>query len=321
MAETEKNTAGRKAAAQPKRPRVAPRIGANGKAAKDLTLEDVDPVTVQAAPESLPKQEGALRIASVNVNGIRAAWRKGMPYWLENRDVDILALQEVRAPDAIVRELFAEGWHILHAEAGAKGRAGVAILSRAEPLETRVGIGDEYFEDSGRWVEADFEVSGQRLTLVSAYVHSGEADTPKQVDKYRFLDRMAERLPEMAEAADHALVVGDLNVGHTELDIKNWKANRKKAGFLPEERAYFDRFFGELGYKDVVRGLAGEVEGPYTWWSQRGQAFDNNVGWRIDYHMASPALAESAVSFAVDRGARWDTRFTDHAPLVVDYSL
>ncbi|MFC4807590.1 exodeoxyribonuclease III [Falsarthrobacter nasiphocae] len=267
----------------------------------------------------MPKDAGALRIASVNVNGLRAAWRKGMPYWLENRDVDILALQEVRAPDSIVREYLADGWHILHAEAQDKGRAGVAILSRTEPTATRVGVGDSYFDASGRWVEADFTVGGQTLTVVSAYVHSGEVDTPKQVDKYRFLDAMVARLPELAADADNALVVGDLNVGHTELDIKNWRANRKKAGFLPEERAYFDRFFGELGYHDVVRRLAGDVEGPYTWWSQRGQAFDNNVGWRIDYHMASADLADRALRFAVDRGARWDTRFTDHAPLVVDY--
>ncbi len=307
----------------PARPKLPPKLGANGKAAKDLTLEDVDPATVQAAPEHLPKPEGTLRIASVNVNGIRAAWRKGMPYWLENRGVDILALQEVRAPDAILREFFGPEWHIHHAEASDKGRAGVALLSRAElePTDLRTGIGEEYFASSGRWVEADFQICGERLSVVSAYVHSGEADTPKQADKYRFLDGMIERLPALAAGADHALVLGDLNVGHTERDIKNWRANRKKAGFLPEERAYFDRFFGEIGYRDVVRGLAGDVDGPYTWWSQRGQAFENNTGWRIDYHMASPALAEKAARFSVDRGARWDTRFTDHAPLVVDYQF
>jgi exodeoxyribonuclease-3 len=268
-----------------------------------------------------------LRIASVNVNGLRAAYKKGMAEWLAPREVDILCLQEVRAPDAIVHELLGEGWHILHAEAEAKGRAGVAIASRTEPVATRSGIGDDYFATAGRWVEADYivrDAAGQasQLTVASAYVHSGEAGTPKQDDKFRFLDVMVNRLPELAKHSDHALVVGDLNVGHTELDIKNWKGNVKRAGFLPEERAYFDRFFGEeIGWKDVHRGLAGNVDGPYTWWSQRGQAFDNDTGWRIDYHMATPALAAAAVSAVVDRAPSWDTRFSDHAPLVVDYRL
>ncbi|WP_426998560.1 exodeoxyribonuclease III [Pseudarthrobacter sp. N5] len=268
-----------------------------------------------------------LRIASVNVNGLRAAYRNGMAAWLEPREVDILCLQEVRAPDAIVHELLGEGWYVLHAEAEARGRAGVAIASREKPLATRNGIGDDYFATAGRWVEADFAVKDSaghngRLTVVSAYVHSGEAGTPKQVDKYRFLDVMTKRLPELAKDSDHALVVGDLNVGHTELDIKNWKGNVKRAGFLPEERAYFDRFFGEeIDWRDVHRGLAGNVDGPYTWWSQRGKAFDTDTGWRIDYHMATPALAAAAVSATVDRAASWDTRFSDHAPLVVDYRL
>lgn len=268
-----------------------------------------------------------LRIATVNVNGIRAAYKKGMAEWLEPRDVDILCLQEVRAPDEVVNQLIGEGWYILHAEAEAKGRAGVAIASRQEPVATRVGIGDDYFATTGRWVEADYVVrdgggKDTTLTVVSAYVHSGEADTPKQVDKYRFLDVMTTRLPELAKHSEHALVVGDLNVGHTELDIKNWKGNTKRAGFLPEERAYFDRFFGdEIGWRDVHRGLAGNVEGPYTWWSQRGKAFDTDTGWRIDYHMATPGLAAAALSAVVDRAPSWDTRFSDHAPLVVDYQL
>lgn len=268
-----------------------------------------------------------LRIATVNVNGLRAAYKKGMAEWLEPRDVDILCLQEVRAPDEVVRQLIGEGWYILHAEAEAKGRAGVAIASRQEPVATRVGIGDDYFATAGRWVEADYIVrdgggKDTTLTVVSAYVHSGEADTPKQVDKYRFLDVMTTRLPELAKHSDHALVVGDLNVGHTELDIKNWKGNTKRAGFLPGERAYFDRFFGdEIGWRDVHRGLAGNVEGPYTWWSQRGKAFDTDTGWRIDYHMATPGLAAAALAAVVDRAPSWDTRFSDHAPLVVDYQL
>ncbi|MET1034009.1 MAG: exodeoxyribonuclease III [Arthrobacter sp.] len=276
-----------------------------------------------AVETNATKNDGALRVASVNVNGVRAAYKRGMADWLADRDVDVLCLQEVRAPDAILRGLLGDGWHILHAEAEAKGRAGVAIASRQEPVATRDHIGDDFFTTSGRWVEADFAVDGGRvLTVVSAYVHSGEADTPKQVDKYRFLDVMATRLPALGAEKDHALVVGDLNVGHTTRDIKNWKGNVKRAGFLPEERAYFDRFFGEeIGWKDVHRELAGDVDGPYTWWSWRGQAFDNDTGWRIDYQMATPGLAARATNAVVDRAASYDARFSDHAPLVVDYQF
>lgn len=279
---------------------------------------------------SYTTENSLLRIASVNVNGIRAAYKNGMAAWLADRDVDILCLQEVRAPDAIVHDFLGEDWHVLHAEAEAKGRAGVLIASRKgviEPVATRIGIGDDYFATTGRWVESDYVIKGSdgsdtTLTVVSAYVHSGEVGTPKQDDKFRFLDTMITRLPALAAAADHVLVVGDLNVGHTELDIKNWKGNVKRAGFLPEERAYFDRFFSEeIGYKDVAREKAGAVEGPYTWWSNRGQAFTNDTGWRIDYHMATSALAALAQTAVVDRAESYEARFSDHAPLVVDYKF
>jgi exodeoxyribonuclease-3 len=156
------------------------------------------------------------------------------------------------------------------------------------------------------------------------------------VEKYKFLDAMTVRLPELAQHNPLSLVVGDLNVGHRELDIKNWRGNRKNAGFLPQERAYFDRFLGEagtdvegvdgsvgpgLGWVDVGRRWAGEVEGPYTWWSQRGKAFDTDTGWRIDYHLATPALAETVTNYVVDRAEAYDQRWSDHAPVVVDYAI
>ena len=156
------------------------------------------------------------------------------------------------------------------------------------------------------------------------------------MEKYKFLDAMTVRLPELAEHNPLSLVVGDLNVGHRELDIKNWKGNRKNAGFLPQERAYFDRFMGEagtdvegvdgsvgpgLGWVDVGRRWAGEVEGPYTWWSQRGKAFDTDTGWRIDYHLATPALADTVTNYVVDRAEAYDQRWSDHAPVVVDYAI
>ena len=283
-----------------------------------------------------------LRVASVNVNGVRASYRKGMGDWLAARDVDILALQEVRASTEDLEALLGPEWDILHDAATAKGRAGVALASRAASSSRtgasihRVALGADDFDSAGRWLEADFEVGGRIVTVVSTYVHSGEVDTPKQVEKYTFLDAMAVRLPELAAHSELALVVGDLNVGHRELDIKNWRGNRKNAGFLPRERAYFDRFLGTageavvgvdestgpgLGWVDVGRQWAGEVPGPYTWWSQRGKAFDTDTGWRIDYHLATPALAASVTNYTVDRAAAWDQRWSDHAPVVVDYAV
>lgn len=277
-----------------------------------------------------------LRIVSINTNGIRAAFRKGMGPWLDERKVDILAIQEVRASTEDVEGLLGPDWHILHDAATAKGRAGVVLASRSKPIAHRVELGDPDFDSAGRWLEADYEVGGKIVTVVSTYVHSGEVDTPKMVEKYKFLDAMTTRLPELAAHSELAVVVGDLNVGHTKLDIKNWKGNVKKSGFLPQERAYFDRFFGPLdepvegadgstgtglGWVDVGRQQAGEVDGPFTWWSYRGKAFDTDTGWRIDYHAATPALAAKVTNYAVDRAAAYDQRWSDHSPVVVDYAI
>lgn len=278
----------------------------------------------------------SVRIATVNVNGVRAAFRKGMGDWLNTRGVDILALQEVRASTEDLEELLGPDWNILHDAATAKGRAGVALASRSSAEIHRVSLGADDFDTAGRWLEADYKIGDKILTVVSTYVHSGEVETPKQVEKFKFLEAMQERLPELAKHTDYALVVGDLNVGHTELDIKNWKGNVKRAGFLPQERAYFDRFMGGagesvtgpdgstgtgLGWVDVGREAAGQVPGPYTWWSWRGQAFDTDAGWRIDYHLATPALAALASNYTVDRAESYDTRWSDHTPVVVDYNL
>ncbi|MGD8194244.1 exodeoxyribonuclease III [Herbiconiux sp. P18] len=273
-----------------------------------------------------------LRIASVNVNGVRAAFRKGMGEWLAARDVDILALQEVRAETSDLENLLGPDWNILHDAATAKGRAGVAIASRDRANIHRVAFGPDDFDSAGRWLEADYEWGDRIVTVVSTYVHSGEVGTPKQVEKFRFLDGMLEHLPLLQRHSPLAVVVGDLNVGHRTIDIKNWRGNQKKAGFLPEERAYFDRFVGAegdpdynngagLGWIDLGRRFAGEVEGPYTWWSQRGHAFDNDTGWRIDYQLATPELAAAAISVTVDRAETHDARWSDHAPVVVDYQL
>jgi exodeoxyribonuclease-3 len=273
-----------------------------------------------------------LRIATVNVNGIRAAYRHGMGAWLEKRGIDILALQEVRASTEDVVGLLGPEWDILHDAATAKGRAGVALASRRKASIHRVEFGPDDFDSAGRWLEADYEVGDKIVTVVSTYVNSGEAGTPKQVEKYKFLDAMLVHVPLLAEHNPLSLIVGDLNVGHRKLDIRNWRGNQKSAGFLPEERAYFDRFFGAeddpdynagagFGWVDVGRRWAGEVEGPYTWWSARGQAFVNDTGWRSDYHMATPALAATVKNYTIDRAASYEERWSDHAPVVVDYQL
>lgn len=273
-----------------------------------------------------------VRVASVNVNGVRAAFRKGMGAWLDGRGVDILALQEVRAATDDLERLLGPQWHVLHDAATAKGRAGVAIASRGRAHIHRVAIGEEDFDTAGRWLEADFEIGGTVLTVVSAYVHSGEAGTPKQDEKFRFLDAMEARLAEITAHNPLALVVGDLNVAHRRLDIKNWRGNQRASGFLPEERAYWDRMVGAedderynagagLGWIDVGRRTAGDVDGPYTWWSWRGRAFDNDTGWRIDYHLAAPSLGQRVAGYAVDKAASHDGRWSDHTPVVADYTL
>ena len=265
----------------------------------------------------------SIKVVTVNVNGVRAAFRKGMAEWIAEANADIIALQEVRAETKDLVDLFATTgeWHILHDAATAKGRAGVAIASKLEPVAHRTNLGPNEFDSAGRWLEVDFNVGGKTLTVISTYVHSGEVDTPKQVEKYKFLEAMQARMAELVAAGGFAVVVGDLNVGHTELDIKNWKGNLKNAGFLPEERAYFDTLMKEQGWVDVGREAHPEQPGPYTWWSFRGQAFDTDAGWRIDYHLATPALAAVAIDYKVERAASYDTRWTDHSPVVVNYSI
>ncbi len=284
------------------------------------------------APERVPD---SLRIASINVNGIRAAVRNGMLDWLESADIDIMALQEVRATAEQLHAVL-PGWEIVNDEAVAKGRAGVAVVSRVAPQAVRTELGDDSVDSAGRWLETDFDFGGSTLTVVSAYVHSGAVGTPKQDAKWVFLDAMEQRMPQLAADGALALIMGDLNVGHRELDIRNWRGNVKNAGFLPRERAYFDRFLGEagapvdgvdgstgtgLGWVDVGRRFHGEVDGPYTWWSSRGKAFDNDTGWRIDYHLATPALAERVRGYWIGRAASWDTRWSDHAPVVAEYAV
>ena len=265
---------------------------------------------------------GMLTIASVNVNGIRAAWRRGMEPWVQARRPDVLLLQEIRAPQDRVGEFLpADEWDLAHAESVVKGRSGVAIASRLPMRAVRIGLGDVVPGDTGRWVEADLELpDGLGLTVVSTYLHSATVGTPSLDEKYAFLELVTARLAELRSAGGLAVVGGDVNIAHQNIDIKNWKGNLKSAGFLPQERAYLDRWF-DAGWVDLGRRLGGEGPGPYTWHSWRGKAFDNDAGWRIDYQIASPDLADRARKAEVDRAPSYAERFSDHAPLVVTYDL
>jgi exodeoxyribonuclease-3 len=274
-----------------------------------------------------------LRVASVNVNGVRAAFRKGMQPWLDASGVDVLALQEVRADREDLVALLGDGWVIAHDAASAKGRAGVAIATKVNHDDVRVDLGPKSVDTAGRWIEVDITTpAGNPLTVVSCYVHSGEAGTPKQDAKYEFLEIMTKRMKKLGAGDRPTVVVGDLNVGHRWLDIRNWKGNLKNSGFLPEERAYFDTWIGHedsedynMGtggrFVDVGRKVHGEVEGPYSWWSWRGKAFDNDTGWRIDYHLANAPLAATVTDYRIDRAPSYDTRWSDHAPVIAHYDV
>ncbi|MGX1883165.1 exodeoxyribonuclease III [Streptomyces sp. NPDC055287] len=258
-----------------------------------------------------------LTVTSVNVNGLRAAAKKGFVPWLAGTSADVICLQEVRAePQQLPEEVRdPEGWHVVHAPAAAKGRAGVSLFTRREPERVQVGFGSTEFDGSGRYVEADLP----GVTVASLYLPSGEVGTERQDEKVRFMDEFLPYLKGLKEraAADgrEVLVCGDWNIAHQEADLKNWKANRKSSGFLPEERGWLTRVFDEAEYVDVVRALHPEQEGPYTWWSYRGKAFDNDSGWRIDYAVATPGLAGRAVKAYVERAAGYDLRWSDHAPV------
>ena len=266
-----------------------------------------------------------LTVTSVNVNGLRAAAKKGFVEWLADTEADVLCLQEVRAePEQLPGPVRApEGWHVVHAPAAAKGRAGVSLYSRREPDRVRVGFGSEEFDGSGRYAEIDLP----GVTVASLYLPSGEVGTERQDEKERFMGEFLAHLKGLRERAAaegrEVLVCGDWNIAHQQADLKNWRGNQKNSGFLPEEREWLTRVLTpeDGGYVDVVRVLHPDTEGPYSWWSYRGRAFDNDTGWRIDYHVATPGLAERAVKGFVERAATHAQRWSDHAPVTVVYDL
>lgn len=265
------------------------------------------------------------KIISINVNGIRAAARKGGLKELAKLKPDVVCMQEVRAnreqlDEALAGSVFAD-WNIYLADAEAKGRAGVAILSKVPVNNVKTSVGSAQFVTSGRWIQGEIELGTGPVTVVSAYVPTGQADTPKQVEKYAFLEAMTKRMRALKKTAidgNQAIVMGDINICHTEIDLKNWRGNLKNAGFLPEERAYLSKWM-DSGWVDLGREFAGDVEGPYTWWSMRGQAFDNDTGWRIDCMYATPALAGALEELKVVKAKSYDGRWSDHAPVIAQF--
>lgn len=283
-----------------------------------------------------------MRVVTANVNGFRAAVRRGALPWLEAAQPDVVALQETRCtPAEFAKALEGSGlaeFTRYLAEGPSAGRAGVAVLVRpglavsesvttlesAAPAEAPEPGADgavNEAEAAGRWLEVGVETPQGLVTVISAYIHSGDETKPElQARKYALLDAVTARLRRAREEGEQLALTGDLNVAHREADLKNWKGNIGKAGFLAEERAYFDGWFGEGLVVDVVRERSGDGPGPYTWWSYRGKAFDNDAGWRIDYQLATPQLAQRVSRHEIGRAAAYDQRWSDHAPVVVDYA-
>ena len=261
------------------------------------------------------------RLVSLNLNGIRSAANKGFEAWAEGVAADCMGVQEVKAQaDTVVGRfdtVAGMNGHFHYAEK--KGYSGVGLYSRKQPSAMILGIGDPEFDAEGRYVEARFDTPGLsvsgKLSVISCYFPSGSSGESRQAAKFRFLALMAPHLKALASQSE-LILVGDINIAHKEIDLKNWKGNQKNSGFLPEERAWMTRLLDEIGLVDVFRTLNPRPE-QYTWWSNRGQARAKNVGWRLDYHLATPAIALHARTEHI----YLEQRFSDHAPLVIDYDF
>ncbi|EFA23819.1 exodeoxyribonuclease III [Bifidobacterium gallicum] len=284
-----------------------------------------------------------ITVTTANLNGIRAAERKGFEKWVQKHTPDVLCLQELRAPQDAIDSIFEqyaedyknagkiaqpEGLSTIDQVSVFKGRAGVGELSSLEVLDKRVGLpGDGEDADTGRWTEMDVKTpQGYVITVCNLYNHAGNMDDPTKMEqKYHMLDAIMERAAQLRDEAAHggkqSLIVGDFNIAHTDLDIKDATTNETHSGFSPKERAYITKLIDEYEFVDVVRDLAGDIQGPYTWWSNRGRAFENNVGWRIDYQFATPEIAQTARGFEISRAKAWYARWSDHAPLTVTYDV
>jgi exodeoxyribonuclease-3 len=255
-----------------------------------------------------------MRIITLNVCGIRSAARKGLFRWLARQRADYICLQETRChlPQLEGHDVTVPGYHSFFCDAQRKGYSGVAIYTRHEPTKVVRGFGSEEFDGEGRYLE----VQNGSLAVVSLYLPSGSSGLERQASKYRFLDAFAPYLERLRRRRRHYVLCGDWNIAHKPIDLRNWRANQKHSGFLPEERAWMDRLFEHGGYVDAFREVNPEPD-QYTWWSNRGRAWAKNVGWRIDYHVVSRSLSGKARKAAIYK----DRRFSDHAPLTLDYDL
>ena len=259
------------------------------------------------------------RLVTLNLNGIRSAADKGFVPWAEAAGADCMGVQEVKAQASDVQGRFDHvagmAGHFHYAEK--KGYSGVGLYCRKKPSDVVIGLGHAEFDAEGRYVEARFDNARRKLSIISCYFPSGSSGDERQAAKYRFLDIVYPHLLALKAERDFILV-GDVNIAHREADLKNWRSNQKNSGFLPEERAWLTRLLDEAGLVDVYRRLHPDTtEACYTWWSNRGQAYANNVGWRLDYHLATPALAAKARAASIYK----DRKFSDHAPLTIDYDF
>jgi len=257
-----------------------------------------------------------MRVISVNVNGIRAAEKKGLLQWLSRQRADVICIQETRAQEHQLDPGMhcPKGYHCYFHDAGKKGYSGVAIYSRREPDKIICGLG-KGFEDmdaEGRFIQADYG----KLSVISIYLPSGSSGDERQQVKFSFMKRFTSTLKSMRRKHREFIICGDWNIVHKEIDIKNWKSNQKNSGCLPEERAWLDQVFGPIGFVDAFR-VVDQRPHQYTWWSNRGNARANNVGWRIDYQVITPALEDKVIKASIYKG-KW---FSDHAPLTIDYDL
>lgn len=254
-----------------------------------------------------------MRITTLNCNGIRSAARKGLYDWLAAASTDVLCLQETRCcDDDLTPEQFRpKGWHHewLHAETK-KGYSGVAVYARRPPDKVIRGFGSREFDAEGRYLELQFG----KLSVVSVYLPSGSSSPERQQAKFRFLAQFLPHLEALRRKRRHYVLCGDWNIAHKEIDLRNWRSNQKNSGFLPEERAWLDELFGRVRYVDAFRVVDTRPD-QYTWWSNRGQAWAKNVGWRIDYQVVSPDFADRVRAAEIWK----QTRFSDHAPLSIDY--
>jgi len=257
------------------------------------------------------------KLTSLNLNGIRSAARKGVEAWLEKANPDCICVQEIKAqaPDieGTFEHLAGLKGHFHYAEK--KGYSGVGVYTKHEPSDVIVGFDGGEFDAEGRYVELRFDTPQQKLSIISAYFPSGSSGPERQDAKFRFLAAMYPHLTALKQGREFVLC-GDINIAHNEADLKNWKGNKKNSGFLPEERAWMTQLTTEGGIVDVYRQLQPDTtDACYTWWSNRGQAYANNVGWRLDYHLATPAVASKARSETIYK----DEKFSDHAPITIAY--